>query len=148
VPHGATLDCVSKAFTREGDDAGIEPAPSRAFVGVPFRLTHAGARKLKAAGDAHSLEALRHAELVEMRGTPDRAVLGASVEVLDDHGARHVYRLVSAEERALLGEGCSVESPVGRALLGATPGEVREANVPRGTVELEIIALRGESEGD
>jgi hypothetical protein len=137
---------VSKAFTKEEDDAGLEP-PSRAFVGAPFRLTREGARKLEAAGDPRSLEALRHAELVEMHGAaPDRAALGVSVEVLDDHGTRHVYRLVSAEERVLVGDGCSVESPLGLALLGAQPGEVREANVPRGRVELEIVALRGDSD--
>jgi len=137
---------VSKAFTKEEDDAGIEP-PSRAFVGAPFRLTREGARKLEAAGDPRSLDALRHAELVEMHGAvPDRAALGVSVEVLDDHGARHVYRLVSAEERALVGDGCSVESPIGLALLGAQPGDVREANVPRGRVELEIVALKSDSD--
>jgi transcription elongation GreA/GreB family factor len=53
---------------------------------------------------------------------------------------------VSAEEQALVGEGCSVESPIGKAILGAEKGEVREVTAPRGTTELEVVKLRGDGE--
>jgi transcription elongation GreA/GreB family factor len=59
-------------------------------------------------------------------------------------GAVRTCRLVSAEERALVGDGCSVESPLGRALLGGRVGDVCEAELPRGTEELEILALERE----
>lgn len=90
-------------------------------------------------------EALRHAEIVELATTtPERAALGVTVEVEDEQGERHFYRLVSGEERALCGEGCSVESPMGKALLGARRGESREVALPRGVVEVEVVGLRGQ----
>lgn len=136
---------VSKAFTKEDDDAGIEPTP--ASRGVPrgaFRLTREGARKLANDDDPRAREALRRAEIVEVTDRdPERAALGVTVEVEDEHGERHLYRLVSAEERALCGEGCSVDSPLGKALLGGRRGETREVVLPRGVVEVEIVELRG-----
>jgi transcription elongation factor GreA len=136
---------VSKAFTREDDDAGIEPLPSsRAVPHGAFRLTREGARKLASDDDPMVREALRRAEIVEVtQRAPERAALGVTVEVEDERGERHLYRLVSAEERALCGEGCSVESPMGKALLGARRGESREVTLPRGVVEVEVVGLRG-----
>ena len=87
---------------------------------------------------------MRRAEIVEVTPpSPERAALGVTVEVEDEQGERHLYRLVSAEERVLCGEGCSVESPMGKALLGARRGESREVALPRGTVEVEVVGLRG-----
>ncbi len=135
---------MSKAFTKENDAEGIEPVtPSRRLPQGAFRLTREGARKLSNHEDQRVREALRRAEIVDVEGIPERAAIGVTVEVENDHGQRVVYRLVSAEERALCGEGCSVESPMGRALLGARRGETREVVVPRGILELEIVGLRG-----
>jgi transcription elongation GreA/GreB family factor len=136
---------VSKAFTKEDDDAGIEPvSTTRGLPATPFRLTREGARKLATAGDERSREALARAEIIDTGDAPDRAAIGVSVRVCDEQGATHVYRLVSAEEQVLVGDGCSVVSPIGRALLGAVPGDVREVNVPRGAVELTVVALLGD----
>ncbi len=137
---------MSKAFTKEDDGEGLEPVvSSRALPRSAFRLTRAGAQKLAADDDPRLHEALKLAEVVDVtEPTPPRAALGVSVVVEDEHGERHSYRLVSVEERALLGEGCSVDSPIGRALLGGQKGEVREARVPRGTTELEILELKGD----
>ena len=52
------------------------------------------------------------------------------------------------EELALLGDGCSVQSPLGRALLGASVGETREVVAPRGAEELEVTGLEGEAAAD
>ncbi|HEX4341429.1 MAG TPA: GreA/GreB family elongation factor [Polyangiaceae bacterium] len=135
---------MSKAFTKEDDDAGIEPVFSaRGIPHTAFRLTPAGARKLERDGDPRVRDALKLAELVQSSdGIPERAALGVSVVVEDEHGEQHEYRLVSPEERALVGEGCSVESPIGRALLGAVKGDVREVTVPRGPMEIEVLSLR------
>jgi transcription elongation GreA/GreB family factor len=137
---------VSKAFTKEDDEAGFAP-PSGAPPSVPrgpFRLTARGARLLRERGDPHVAEALARAEIVGTAGDRDRAAIGVTVRVRTDTGDERTYRIVSAEERSLVGEGCSVESPIGRALLGARVGDVCEVTIPRGKVELEVIALEHE----
>ena len=138
---------MSKAFTKEDDDAGFSmpSAPSLAAVPGRYRLTATGARLLSAHDDPRVREALDRAERLEPVIAPERAALGVTVHVRDDSGVTRDYRLVSAEERGLLGEGCSVDGPIGRALLGATVGDVREIVLPRGTQELEIVGLDGES---
>ena len=49
------------------------------------------------------------------------------------------------EEQRLLGEGCSVKSPLGRALLGATEDDEREVALPRGNERYVIEKLEGEA---
>lgn len=142
---------MSKAFTREDDDAGFTapPSSSLSLPAGPLRLTASGARVLasRAAEDgAEPLrEALARAEVLPAApAEPERAALGVTVVVRGDAGGERRYRLVPPEEHALLGEGCSVHSPLGRALLGASAGETREVVTPRGAEELEVIALEGE----
>lgn len=138
---------VSKAFTKEDDDAGFVP-PSAPLVRVPdgpFHLTARGARALAAHEDPHVKAALARAEVLPPQASPpERAALGVTVRVRTENDEERSVRLVSAEERALLGDGCSIQSPLGRALLGARVGDVRELEAPRGTEELEVIGLEGE----
>lgn len=140
---------VSKAFTKDDDDAGFERPPSASMLAVPagpFHLTATGATRLRRSADPRVAEALALAEVLPAVAAPARAAIGVTVRVVDEDDHEHAYRLVSAAERGLLGEGCSVEGPLGRALLGAEVGDVREVVLPRGKTELEVIALDGEGE--
>jgi hypothetical protein len=138
----ATLDRVSKAFTKEDDGVGIAPVESQRVPTAPFRLTPDGARALGRSADPRAREALARAEIVKTEaGTPERAAIGVFVRVREEDDRERVYHLVSAEEHVLVGEGCSVHSPVGGALLGARVGDVREVTTPRGTEELEVTHL-------
>lgn len=138
---------MSKAFTKEDDDAGFTLAPAQAAVPPgPFHLTRKAAEALSAraaAGDARAAEALVRAEVLPDNARPEVAALGVTVVVARD-GTEARYVLASAEQVALLGEGCSVRSPLGRALLGARPGDVREATLAGEDVELEVVALEGD----
>lgn len=137
---------LSKAFTKDDDDAGFE-APRSALMAVPagpFRLTSTGARRAKEHDDPRVREAAGRAEALPRVAEPERATLGVTVVARTSAAKPTRYRLVSAEERALLGEGCSVEGPIGAALLGARVGDVREVVLPRGVEELEVIELEGE----
>ena len=136
---------MSKAFTKEDDDAGFAPpsASSSAIPAGPFRVTPLGARAIAAHPDAAVRAAMAHAEI--LAPSADVAVLGVTVHVRHEDGRESRYRLVSKEERALLGEGVTVDSPLGRALLGARAGDVRELRAPRGAEELEVLGLEVEA---
>jgi transcription elongation GreA/GreB family factor len=141
------LPRVSKAFLKEDDASAVVP-PSTAQVRLPdgpFRLTATGARALASRDEPDMRAALARAEILPPRGPhPERAALGVTVRVRTSTEEERTYRVVSPEERALLGEGVSVEAPLGRALLGARVGDVRELRAPKGTEELEVVALEGE----
>lgn len=66
---------------------------------------------------------------------------GSTIEVEDDQGERVVYHLVGAVEADPSSGRISVESPVGRALVGKQAGDSVTVEVPAGTVELTIKAV-------
>lgn len=73
---------------------------------------------------------------------PNKAYLGALVRVLNRKTKREItYALVSPVEMDLAQNKISVQSPVGRALLGRSVGEVVKATVPAGELELEILEI-------
>jgi transcription elongation GreA/GreB family factor len=142
---------VSKAFTREHEDAGFaQPSSSLAIPQGPFRLTATGALRASELTDPRVKEALARAEVLEPITNPERAALGVTVRVRTNSDEVKAYRLVSAEEHSLLLAMphalplASVEGPIGRALLGARVGDVCEVSLPRGMEELEVLALEGE----
>ena len=66
---------------------------------------------------------------------------GSTIEVEDDEGERTTYHLVGAVE-ADPGTGrISVDSPVGRALVGKRKGDAVSVTVPAGTVELKVLEV-------
>jgi len=136
---------VSKAFTKEDDDGGFTPPPSSTvqIPPGPFRLTATGARMLAKTADARIAEAVARAEVLPPQREPERAALGVTVVVADDDEEKR-YRLVSAEERMLTGDGVSVESPIGRALLGAEVGDTRRLVIPKGRRDVGVVRLEGE----
>jgi len=135
---------LSKAFTKEDDDGGFTPPPSSTSVSIPegaFRITATGARRAAASSDPRVRDALARAEVLPPQRDPEHAALGVSVHVRAGNGRERVYRLVTPEEYALLGEGVTVGSPLGRALLGSAVGDVCEVR----DEALEVVALDGES---
>lgn len=52
-----------------------------------------------------------------------------------------IYTLVSEKEADLKSNKISVESPIGKGLLGKTVGDVAEIKVPRGVMKFEIIEI-------
>ena len=51
------------------------------------------------------------------------------------------YTLVSAQEADFTQKKISVESPIGKALLGKAVGDIVEVKVPAGKLKLEVVAL-------
>src|SRR5690606_27031176 len=74
-----------------------------------------------------------------------RAVFGATVEIEDlESGERLTYQIVGDVEADIRSNMISVSSPVARALIGKSEGEVVEVQAPAGTREFEVISIRYE----
>lgn len=72
----------------------------------------------------------------------DRIVFGARVTLEDvDSGDQKEYRLLGADEADIKNGIISVNSPLGRALIGKEEGDVVEVKTPGGLKEYEIIQL-------
>ena len=113
-------------------------------------LQQGGEGMLEASKLAHVKRDLRyvegridHAVVVDPASQPrDVVAFGATVEVEDEDGARHSWRIVG-ENEADAGRGMvSWVSPLARALEGARVGEAVTWRRPAGDRELEVIAIR------
>ncbi|MEM1054953.1 MAG: transcription elongation factor GreA [Bacteroidota bacterium] len=71
-----------------------------------------------------------------------KARILSKVKVRNQKANREMtYTLVSAEEADLKASKISVDSPIGKALLGKELGDVVKVKVPAGVVELEILDI-------
>jgi transcription elongation factor GreA len=57
------------------------------------------------------------------------------------NGAEMSYKLVSPKEADMRSGRISVESPVGKGLLGKSKGDIAEIEVPSGKMEFEILEI-------
>jgi transcription elongation factor GreA len=71
-----------------------------------------------------------------------RCVFGATVELEDlDSGEIVTYQIVGEDEADIKEGKISVSSPIGRALIGKSAGDVAEVQAPGGVREVEILAV-------
>ena len=88
-------------------------------------------------------ETLSNARLInESQLDTSKVLVHSKVEVINKtNGASMKYKLVAQSEADLNSGKISVDSPIGKGLLGKTEGEVAEIIVPNGTIELEIVSI-------
>jgi transcription elongation factor GreA len=87
-------------------------------------------------------ELRRNAVLVEPGSTNGEVALGVVVTVRDlESGRETAHTLVSASESDPARARLSIDSPLGRALVGARVGDEVGFDAPRGRRRLEIVAL-------
>jgi hypothetical protein len=108
---------MSKAFTREDDLAPDVVVPLRPKMPPP---------------ETPPVEQLRN---------EGKARLGARVKLSDEEGRETEYRLVTPDEADPPNGSVSVESPLGRALLGKSTGDEVTVERPRGPVEYTVEAV-------
>lgn len=75
------------------------------------------------------------------RANADRVYFGAWVELEDEDGERVRYQLVGPDEFDAAHGRISVESPVGRALMGKRLGDEALVRRPKGELRFTIIAI-------
>ena len=64
-----------------------------------------------------------------------------AIRMDDEDGTTH-YLVGSIEERHETYEVLSTSSPLGQALMGASPGDVREYAGPRKKFQVEVVSVR------
>ena len=91
---------------------------------------------------ARMRDQLRSAEIVEPAGKGEAAGMGSTVTYVDESAGREQsHRLVPSREADPAAGSISIDSPVGRALAGATAGDVRALETPRGERALRVVAV-------
>jgi transcription elongation factor GreA len=88
---------------------------------------------------------LASAEVIDPARLPNtgKVVFGASVELEDQaDGVRVTYQVVGEDEADIRAGRISVTSPIARALVGKSEGEVVDVAAPGGTRSYEIVAVR------
>ena len=75
-----------------------------------------------------------------------RVVFGAVVELDDQDDAKHrvVYQIVGEDEADIRAGRISITSPIARALVGKSEGDVVDVTAPGGIRSYEIVAVRFE----
>jgi transcription elongation factor GreB len=84
------------------------------------------------------------ATVVNPANQPDRsrAFFGATVTLADEEDNRREVTLVGEDEADAAAGRISWNSPMARAIRGATVGDVRRVQLPSGEKEYEVVAIR------
>jgi transcription elongation factor GreA len=88
---------------------------------------------------------LANAQVIDPANLPNtgKVVFGARVELEDQAGgARVIYQVVGEDEADIRAGRISVTSPIARALVGKSEGDVVDVAAPGGTRSYEIVAVR------
>ena len=84
---------------------------------------------------------LRAAEIVE-EVEKGAAGMGSTVTYVDEASGREAaHKLVPAREAKPADGLLSIDSPVGRALAGAQPGDTRKLQTPKGSRTMRVLAV-------
>jgi transcription elongation factor GreB len=152
---------MSKAFTREEDDAGFELASRPPVVAGP--ITAVGARlaadkvreialrlESEVEPKARAVLEMDHARAVALAAAPvavrparrDTVSFGAEVRFRDGRGRERVVLVASPGEIGLVPRAASATSRVARALIGARVGDMVELEGLRASENLLILDVR------
>ncbi len=138
---------MSKAFTKEDDDAPEQPVRRRGVpvpTDVPNYVTAVGERALRAelasTDKERAQEISDHLAIAVVMEPPQdrsRAGFGATVTVEDESGKRTRYRIVGAIEADPKAGAIYFQTPIAEALHDAQVGD--SVTLPRG--EVEVVAI-------
>ena len=73
-----------------------------------------------------------------------KVVFGAVVELEDEEGGRVVYQVAGEDEADVSAGRISITSPIARALVGKSEGDVVDVAAPGGVRSFEIVTVRFE----
>ena len=139
---------LQRLKTKERPDVINAIAEARAQGDLSENAEYESARERQAfiEGRIQELEGtLSNAQIIDPASldSDGRIVFGATVEIEElETGDRVVYQIVGDAESDIRENRISISSPVARALIGKTEGDVVEVNAPAGVREYEILAIQ------
>ena len=89
-------------------------------------------------------ELIANARLIdESQLDNSKVLIHSTVEVKNNQSpsAKMRYKLVAQSEANLNAGKISVDSPIGKGILGKSVGDIAKIKVPNGTIELEIVSI-------
>jgi transcription elongation factor GreA len=97
-------------------------------------------------GRVKDIEAhLSNSEIIDVSSLPatERVVFGATIDLQEEEtGNEVVYQIVGDAEADIKSGLISVSSPIARALVGKSQGDVVDVVAPNGTKTYEIVAVK------
>ncbi len=90
---------------------------------------------------------LARSHIIDVRAMPpgDKVIFGVTVEIINiDNEDKRTYQIVGDDEADIQQAKISVGSPLARALIGKSVGDVVAVQTPGGLVEYEINEVRHE----
>ncbi len=85
---------------------------------------------------------LRAAVVVEAAHGGDAVAFGSTVELVDeDGGAGMTWTIVGPTEADIKQKKLSAESPIARAVVGLSVGDVAEVQTPKGVRRLKVVSI-------
>lgn len=86
---------------------------------------------------------IKKARILEEDGQSNRVSIGCRVKLLNliDNSINE-YHIVSSPEVNIKENKISDESPVGKAIIGATRGDIIKVKIPRGEIEFKVLDIR------
>jgi transcription elongation factor GreA len=87
---------------------------------------------------------LSNAEVIDVTklSASSRVVFGSTIELEDQDRNKVVYQLVGDDEADIKQGLLSVSSPIARALIGKSEGDVVDVTTPGGTRSYEVMSVR------
>ena len=92
-------------------------------------------------------ELIANARLIdESQLDNSKVLIHSTVEVKNNQrpSAKMKYKLVAQSEANLNAGKISIDSPIGKGILGKSVGDIAKIKVPNGTIELEIVSISRE----
>jgi len=92
---------------------------------------------------AHLAQRMKACRVVDPANQPDksRVFFGATVELADEADERRVVQIVGDDEQDASAGRIGWNSPLARAMKGASLGDCRTVRLPAGTREWEVMAI-------
>jgi transcription elongation factor GreB len=86
---------------------------------------------------------MKDAKVIDPAAQPERSRIwfGATVTLVDEEDRRRMLTLVGEDETDAANGRIAWSSPIGRAIRGASVGDLRRVTLPAGERELEIVAI-------